>query len=33
MEYYAAMKGKGIMIYDPTWLDPEHLMLGEISQM
>lgn len=32
MDYYSALKKKGILTYAPTWMNPEDTMLGEISQ-
>lgn len=32
MEYYSALKTKGILIYAPTWLDLANITLGEIRQ-
>ena len=32
MEYYLAMKKKEILSFVTTWMDPENIMLSEISQ-
>ena len=32
MEYYSAMKKNEILSFATTWMDPEGIMLSEISQ-
>ena len=32
MEYYSAMKKKEILPFETAWMDPETIMLSEISQ-
>ena len=32
MEYYSALKRKEILTCAVTWVNPEHIMLSEISQ-
>ena len=32
MEYYSAIKKNEIMPFAATWMDPESLMLSEVSQ-
>ena len=32
MEYYSAIKRKGIMAFAETWMDLEIIILGEVSQ-
>ena len=32
MEYYAAIKRNEILPFATTWMEPEHIMLSEISQ-
>ena len=32
MEYYSAIKKKEILLFATTWIDPESIMLSEISQ-
>ena len=33
MEYYSALKRKEILTYTITWMNPEDIMLSEISQL
>ena len=33
MEYYAAMKRNEILPFAMTWMELEHIMLSEISQL
>ena len=33
MEYYSALKRKAILTQATTWMNPEDIMLGEISQL
>ena len=33
MEYYSAIKRKGIIAFAANWLDLEIIMLSEVSQM
>ena len=32
MEYYSVMKEKEILPFRTTWMDPEGIMLSEVSQ-
>ena len=32
MEYYSAIKKRGIMPFAVTWMDPESVILNEVSQ-
>ena len=32
MEYYSAIKKNGIMLFAATWMDPEIVILSEVSQ-
>ena len=32
MEYYSAIKKNDIMPFAATWMEPEILLLGEVSQ-
>jgi len=32
MEYYSAIKRKEIMAFAATWMDPEIILLSEVSQ-
>ena len=32
VEYYSAIKRNEIMTHAITWMNPEHIMLSEISQ-
>lgn len=32
MEYYSAMREKGILPFSTTWMELEHIMFSEISQ-
>ena len=33
MEYYSAVKKKKILLFATVWMDPENIMLDEISQL
>ena len=33
MEYYSAMRKEDIHLFATTWMDLEHIMLSEISQI
>ena len=32
MEYYSAIKNNEIMLFAATWMDPETVILSEVSQ-
>lgn len=32
MEYHSALKGNDVLTYATTWMNPEYIMVSEISQ-